>query len=104
MELRVTHKLNTGNSHLCTWKTSLKNPDPDTLPEIAKILGVSLTWLVTGKNSDTSAEPQLPEDETILLEKYNGCNAIGKDRIQEYAGMMSREYPINLSISRDGSS
>lgn len=75
------------------WRKSLKNPDPDTLPEIAKVLGVSLEWLITGTEKISDSAPDLPEDEQQLLQHYNHCNQEGKNRIMEQAEFIASKYP-----------
>lgn len=72
------------------WRKSLKNPDPDTLPEIAKVLGVSLEWLITGTES---LPEQTPKDKRQLLDYYDQCNQEGKNRIMEQAEFIAAKYP-----------
>lgn len=73
------------------WRKSLKNPDPDTLPEIAKVLGVSLEWLITG--AETISTTDIPTDEQKLLDYYDQCNQEGKNRIMEQAEFIASKYP-----------
>ena len=80
-------------STFSTWKNTLKNPDPDTLPEIATILNVSLEYLITGKESVTPSLPTIQEDRQRLLDFYDQCCSEGQSRIMEQAEFIAQKYP-----------
>ncbi len=72
------------------WRQTLKNPDIETLPDIAKVLNVSLSWLITGKENPEAEE--LSDEEKKLLKYYQNCNQEGKNRIMEHAEFIQSKY------------
>jgi len=87
-------------STFSTWRNTLKNPDPDTLPDIANALGVSLEYLITGMEH---IEPGtvLPENEQQLLNYYHAANSDGQNQILKHAKYIAAEYPKALGKSSE---
>ena len=73
------------------WKQNNNEPEAELLEPIAKVLNVSLHWLITG--SDLLI-PSLPKEQ-LLLEFYISSNEDGKQRILEYAKFISKVYNSN---------
>ena len=84
---RLEKECNLGNGTIKRWESN--KPSIDKVEKVANFLGVSIEWLITGKEA-----PDLSEDEQQLLTKYRSCSTKGKDRIQETAEEMQQLYPI----------
>lgn len=74
------------------WKKGKsKSPKPENLQKIADYFGVTVDYLVTGKEKEIP-DPLLADDFTALIELYNSSNKDGQARIMEYAKMIAKEY------------
>ena len=66
------------------WKSGKSQPKVDKLVKIARYLGTSVEYLVTGETSDPLPEIVLSSDEEKLLEDYRKLNRTGKEKAADY--------------------
>ena len=79
-------ELGLGNGTIRLWDQ--KTPGSDKVIMIAHKLGVSLDWLLTGKEHGNLT----PEEQT-LVDTFRGCNSIGQSLIQEQADAIRQKLP-----------
>lgn len=84
----IAKAIGKGTAQVTNWKNRNSDPPVEHLPAIAKLLDVSLEWLITGTDSGTAAP-----DEQQLLNYYNSSNQEGKSRIMEQAEFIAQKYP-----------
>ena len=87
----IAKAIGKGTAQITNWKNRQTDPPAEYLPIIAKLLNVSIEYLITG--TDALPEPTHPEDEMLLLRYYQKCNQDGKTRILEQAEFISGKYP-----------
>ena len=83
---KLEKECNLGNGTIKRWETN--KPSIDKVEKVANFLGISIEWLITGKEA-----PDLTKDEQQLLINYRLCNPKGKERILENAADMRQLYP-----------
>ena len=66
------------------WKTGKSTPNGEKLVKIARYLGTTVEYLVTGETSDPLPPVILSEDEEGLLAAYRSLNDTGKNTAAEY--------------------
>lgn len=71
---------------IAKWKSRGTNPPAELIEPIAELLGVSVQWLMTGKESEIS------EEEQKILQLYKNLSSKGKERLEEYAELLSQKY------------
>jgi len=80
----LAKKLKLGQSAVSAWR-KMSNPPIDKIEQIAKILGVSVEYLVTGCEPVTKEPPKnLAGDERKLLLMYRGLNDSNKQKVLDY--------------------
>ena len=84
----IAKAIGKGTAQVTNWKNRNSDPPVEHLPAIAKLLDVSLEWLITGTDSGTATP-----DEQQLLNYYNSSNQEGKSRIMEQAEFIAQKYP-----------
>ena len=80
-------------STISGWRQKFNEPEAELLEPISKALNVSIEWLITGTESNTTESSTFPEDKQQLLEYYDQCNLEGKNRILEQAEFIATKYP-----------
>lgn len=84
------------NGTIKRWKT--QEPGALKLHNVAKTLGVSIEWIITGKEAE-----ELTPEENRLIECYRISNPEGKDAIRGQAEYQaSKVLPAGVSASRIG--
>ena len=74
------------------WKKGKsKNPNPKNLKKVADFFGVTVDYLMTGKEKEIP-DAFLTDDFAILIDLFNSSNKDGQDRRLEYAKMVAKEY------------
>ena len=91
-------ELGLGNGTIRRWNE--KEPGANRVELIAKRLGVSTDWLITGKET-----ADLTPEEQDLLNDFRGTNQEGKNKDLIFCKDMRKIYPAapeGVSISRSG--
>lgn len=84
------------NGTIKRWKT--QEPGALKLHNVAETLGVSIEWIITGKEAE-----ELTPEENRLIECYRISNPEGKDSIRGQAEYQaSKVLPAGVSASRIG--
>lgn len=86
----IAKAIGKGTSQITNWKIRGSDPPIEHIPTIAKLLDVSIEWLITGNESPPK---QITEDKQKLLDYYEKCNQEGKNRIMEQAEFLATKYP-----------
>ena len=94
----IAKAIGKGTSQITNWKNRNSDPPIEHLPAIAKLLNVSVEWLITGK--EASALPTMQEDKQRLLNFYDQCNLEGQSRIMEQAEFIAQKYPKEENLSK----
>ncbi len=89
----IAKAIGKGTSQITNWKNRNSDPPIEHLPAIAKLLNVSVEWLITGKESVTPSLPILQEDKQRLLDFYDQCSSEGQSRIMEQAEFIAQKHP-----------
>ena len=79
-------ELGLGNGTIRLWDQ--KKPGSEKVILVAEKLGVSLDWLLLGKESG-----DLTPEEQKLIDTFRGCSQIGQDLIQEQAEAIREKLP-----------
>ena len=79
----IASSLNITPSTFSDWKKGKSQPNVDKLVKIARYLGTTVEYLVTGETSDIPSVV-LSSDEEKLLEDYRALNRTGKEKAAEY--------------------
>ena len=82
---------------LSDWKSGKSTPNADKLVKIARYLGTTVEYLVTGESSEPLPPVMLSEEEESLLAAYRSLNAAGKEKAAEYI----RDLTENESYIKD---
>lgn len=102
-QTQVADALNTKQSTIASWKKQGSQPSSTLIVNIAKTLGVSIEYLLTGEEPK---QEHYTKEEQRLTWIYRTTNQIGKQCIMEYASEMQKlhpdqeEEPLNLSDSK----
>lgn len=83
-------------SAISAWNKNNLNPAADKLSIIADFLGVSLSFLITGKEEHESVS----EDISQLIKNYNSVDEISKKLIQERAATLA-ELAVELAAEKE---
>jgi len=107
---KVSKETGVSQSTLSDWKRGKSTPKPDKLQKIADYFGISLIYLMTGKEDSEPKEPQLkPKDEkdikTILanteqLLKQPGLMFEGKPASQESIDSILSAMQIGMEMAK----
>lgn len=89
----LAKKLNISYSTIQSWIKRNSDPGSIYIEPIAKALNVTINYLVTGTESETTTSPSFPEDKQQLINYYDQCNPEGKNRILEQAEFIAAKYP-----------
>ena len=85
------------------WFKRKSEPGCTLAQPISKALGVSIEFLITGKEN-TKPITILPDAEQKLLDYYHAANEEGQERILEQAEILSYRHPSNLkNLNKKGS-
>ena len=97
-EADIAKAIGKGTGQITNWKNRNTTPPAELLPEIAKLLDVSIEFLITGMDK---IEPGtvLPKEDQQLLDYYHAANKEGKNRIMEQAEFISNKYPTQGNLS-----
>ncbi len=80
---RVAKECGFSGVSLSDWKSGKSSPRADKLVKIARYLGTTVEYLVTGETSDIPSVV-LSSDEEQLLEDYRALNRTGKEKAADY--------------------
>lgn len=79
-------ELGFSNGTIRLWDKS--SPTVKRVEAVAENLGVSLEWLITGKEA-----ADLSPEETDLINKYRSTNKTGKKMILDHAAIVQKQLP-----------
>ena len=79
---RIAKDCGFSNVTLSDWKNKGNMPKADKLVKIARYLGTSVEYLVTGE--DPVPGVKLSSDEDNLLSAYRSLNSLGREKAAEY--------------------
>lgn len=74
---------------IAKWKSRGINPPAELIPEIAKLLDVSIEWLMIGYENKGE---YLTSQEKYLIKLFRKGNESGRERIIEQAELLSQKY------------
>ena len=107
---RVSKEANVTQTALSNWKSGRSTPSTKTLQKIADYFGVSIEYLMTGKEALGTKEPQLkPKDEkdiknilanTEQLLKQPGLMFDGKPASQESIDSILSAMQVGMEIAK----
>lgn len=80
----VTEATGISSTVFSEWKSGKSQPKVDKLVKIARYLGTTVEYLVTGETSDPLPSVILSEEEEGLLAAYRSLNDTGKNKVAEY--------------------
>lgn len=75
----IAKLIDKGTAQITSWKKRGCNPPAEYIPPIAELLGVTISWLMTGAEEGPAP---LPEDETELLNSYRKLEQRDKKEIR----------------------
>jgi len=81
---RVAKECGFSNVTLSDWKNKGSTPRADKLIAVARYLGTTVEYLVTGETSEPLPSVILSEEEEGLLAAYRSLNDTGKNKAAEY--------------------
>lgn len=81
-------ELGFGNGTIRMW--DIKEPGANKVILVAERLGLSLDWLLTGKES-----ADLTPEEQKLVDTYRNCNPVGRQLIQEQVESIREKLPAD---------
>ncbi|MCH5272733.1 MAG: helix-turn-helix transcriptional regulator [Lachnospiraceae bacterium] len=96
-QTELAKSLGIGKTTINAWFNNNSDPKIEQLEQIAKRLEVSIEYLVTGKESNTSYSLE----ERQLIGEYRSADGTGKARIMEYARDMARIHPAHSERARE---
>ena len=82
----IARHINKGTAQVTSWKQRNCNPPAELIEPIAELLGVSVQWIMTGNENEIS------EEEQKILQLYKNLSSNGKERLEEYAELLSQKY------------
>lgn len=93
-------ELGFGNGNIRRWDE--RTPGADRIFAVAQRLGVTVEWLLTGKEAG-----ELTPEEQRLVDLYRSCSETGQDIIMENARSMQLRFPAErepagVSVSETG--
>lgn len=80
----VTEATGISSTVFSEWKSGKSQPKVDKLVKIARYLGTTVEYLVTGETSEPLPPVMLSEEEEGLLAAYRSLNDTGKNKAAEY--------------------
>lgn len=89
-QVDIAKLINKGTAQITSWKQRGCNPPAEYIPAIAELLGVTVGWLMTGKEE---TEIILPEQEQQLLDYYHTADKKGQELILEHAEYIATKHP-----------
>lgn len=78
----VTEATGISSTVFSEWKSGKSQPKVDKLVKIARYLGTTVEYLVTGE--DPVPGVKLSSDEDSLLSAYRSLNSLGREKAAEY--------------------
>lgn len=81
---RVAKECGFSGVSLSDWKSGKSSPRADKLVKIARYLGTSVEYLVTGEDPAPLPQIVLSSDEEDLLASYRKLNRTGKEKAADY--------------------
>ena len=81
---RVAKECGFSGVSLSDWKSGKSTPNADKLVKIARYLGTTVEYLVTGETSDPVPPVVLSQEEESLLTSFRSLNATGKEKAADY--------------------
>ena len=96
----IAKEIGSRTSVITNWKTRGTTPPAELLPAIAKLLNVSVEFLITGMEH---IEPGtvLPKNEQELLDYYRASNSDGQNIISQTACAISKTHPKSAGKSSE---
>ena len=99
---RVAKECGFSNVTLSDWKNKGSTPRADKLIAVARYLGTTVEYLVTGETSDPLPPVILSEEEEDLLAAYRSLNNTGKEKVDEYINDLADNDKYIKDIIRTG--
>ena len=81
---RVAKECGFSGVSLSDWKSGKSSPRADKLVKIARYLGTTVEYLVTGETSEPLPPVVLSQEEESLLAAFRSLNATGKEKAADY--------------------
>ena len=81
---RVAKECGFSGVSLSDWKSGKSTPNADKLVKIARYLGTTVEYLVTGETSEPLPPVVLSQEEESLLASFRSLNATGKEKAADY--------------------
>lgn len=81
---RVAKECGFSGVSLSDWKSGKSTPNADKLVKIARYLGTTVEYLVTGETSEPLPPVALSQEEESLLASFRSLNATGKEKAADY--------------------
>lgn len=75
---KLAERMNVTVQAVSKWENNLSCPDISLLPELSDFFGVSIDYLITGKNADAIYESQLPDDNVLRIIQAKGRQILDK--------------------------
>lgn len=83
-----------GESTIRAWiKGSV--PSADAVVKVAKYLGVSVEWLITGKETDNQKEINISNEEMKLVKIFRNLNEADKNAVLTLATALESQYSVS---------
>lgn len=89
-------KIDVNEKTVSAWKRNNSLPPADKLSKISDCLGISLEYLITGKEE----RPSLPEDEQKLIDQYNRLPQAEKIKLVARAEAIADVYEEQVKIPK----
>lgn len=81
-QIDLANAINKNKSQITSWKQRNCDPPADLIPDIAKLLNVSIEYIMTGNEQQKSSNFQTTNnDESELLKNYKKLDQRGKHKI-----------------------
>lgn len=99
---RVAKECGFSGVSLSDWKSGKSSPRADKLVKIARYLGTSVEYLVTGEDPAQLPQIVLSSDEEDLLASYRKLNRTGKEKAADYINDLTDndKYIIGETIKK----
>lgn len=78
-QVEIANLLDKGTAQITSWKKRGCNPPAEYLPQIAKLLNVSISFLMTGEEENNT----FTYDEMELIDNYRKLNTNDKSEIHD---------------------
>lgn len=95
----IAKLIDKGTAQITSWKKRGCNPPAELIPPIAKLLNVSINYLMTGE--EAAEQTPLPKEEQDLIDTFRRLNPKGKEKVKSYSMEMLSVYPADEERERN---